>query len=222
MERAAIVLVVDACVSAVIRLARPSRATHEDEVVGILTDNRNHLIGMLLHGIHATGRFVPNFENHVVVLAVFLGCIFEELDSSVSKAIGAFDVPVDNHVNVFVNGCIHHRLEQSLLEAFATRRVRTARAVELFVSGTESKTHNFDTHVVNQAVDTFFGVEVGRIGVARAPEEAHTLDLNSLLRVFRARTRKLATICDEFTVCAHRANTACSHCHCRSHGSARQ
>ena len=177
---------------------------------------------MLLHGIHATGRFVPDFENHVVVLAVFLGCIFEELDSIVSKAIRRFDVPVNDDVNVLIDSSIHYGLEQSLLETFATRRVRTTRAVELFVSGTKSKAHNFDTHVVNQAVDTFFGVEVGRIGVARAPEEAHTLDLNSLLRVFRARTRKLATVCDEFTVRAHRANTASGHCHGRGHSSARQ
>ena len=52
--------------------------THEDEVVGILADNRNHLVSVGLHGTHVAGRFVPDFENHVVGLTEFLGSPFKE------------------------------------------------------------------------------------------------------------------------------------------------
>ena len=167
-------------------------------------------------------RFVPHFENHVVVRTVFLSGIFKELDCIASAAVRTFDVPVDNHVNVVFDSGIDHVLEVTLLEGFALRaaQVATALVFEFFLGHTHCKADNFDVHLLHHGVHGFFRIENGRTVGTRAPEEAHALDLNSLACILRAGSHKLTTAGLKFTVCANRADTASTNCHSRSYGSA--
>ena len=217
--------VLNARLSALFRMAGPFRAAHEHEVVGILTDCGNHGVRMRGDRTHVgTDRFVPDFENHVVVFAIFLGGIFEELDSFRSIAVCTFDVPVDNHVDVVFDGGIDHVLEVAFLQGFALRaaQVATALVLELFLSHAHCKADDFDVHLLHHGVHGLFGIENGRAICTRTPEEAHALDLDGLVGVIRASTGKLAAICLKFTISAYRPSTVSTNCHSRRYGSAHQ
>ena len=220
VERATIVLlrVSDASTSTSIRLAGPSRATHEDEVVGILADNRNHSVSMGLHRTHIAGRFVPDFENHVVSLAEFLGGPSKEFLRFVGIARRAFNVPVKDDVNVVFDSGADHLRDHGLLVVFTTRRIGTTMAVKLFISNTESEAEHFDSHVLHHEAHSL-GCIVNKGAIcSRAPEKAHALDLHGLVLVRRAGTRQLATIGHQLTVRAHRTYTAGNHSHSSRYG----
>ena len=227
VERATEVLlaILNACLSALFRMAGPIRAAHEHEVVGMLTNSGNHGVRVRSDRSHiGTDRFVPDFENHVVVFAIFLSGIFEELDSFRSIAVCTFDVPVDNHVNVVFDSGIDHVLEVALLQGFTLRaaQVATALVLELFLSHTHCKADDFDVHLLHHGVHGLFGIENGRAICTRTPEEAHALDLDGLVGVVRASTGKLAAICLKFTISAYRPSTVSTNCHSRRYGSAHQ
>ena len=218
VERAGEILlgVLNAGRSALFRMAGPFRAANEHEVVRVLADSRNHRVCMRSDGTHGSAvlGFVPHFENHVVVGAVLLGGKLEELDGVVSVSVAAFDVPVDNHVDVVVDGGVHHVHEHCLLEVFTASEVATA-LVEFIIFYTHGKTDDFDIHLTHHVIDCGFVVEERSTVRSGTPEKAHALHLHGRILVLRARTGELAAIGLEFPVCADGAQTACTDGHGR-------
>ena len=204
-------------------MAGPFGASHEHEVVGILTDGGNHGVGMRSDCAHAgTCRFVPHFENHVVVGTIFLGCVLEELDGFAGIAVCTFDVPVDNYVDVVVDGCVHDVLEVAPLQGLAlfAAQVAAALILEFFLGDTHGEADDFDIHLSYHRVDGFFGIEHGGTVCSRAPEKAHALHLDSLVGIIRAGSGEFASVCLEFAVGAYRAKPACADGHGGSRGQA--
>ena len=207
MERTTVVLVADARTSTFVRLAGPSRATHEDEVVGMLTNHRNHGVSMGLDRAHVRSfRFVPNFENHVVGLTEFLGSPSKEFLGIASVTISTFSMPVKDNVDVVFNGGTNKLANHGLLVVLTTLCIGTAMAVELFVTNAEGETKHFDSHVLHHEAHCLGSIVHQGTICARAPEEAHTSDLDGLVFVSRARTGQFSAVCLKFAVGAHRTD----------------
>ena len=193
------------------RITGPTRATDKNQVVRVLTNGRNNPVSMALDFAPATGGFVPDFKNHVVVFTVGLCSIVKELDGVIGIASRAFDVPVNNHVNVVFDGSVHHVLEVSLLQVFTTGDIATT--LVKAVAHAHSKAEHFDAHVLHHEVHGLFGIECRSTVSSGTPEKAHALHLDSFVLILRARTRELAAICFKFTVSAYRTHPVRTDCH---------
>ena len=174
--------VVDFVSDCCLRVLIPLGGSHENQVVGIFADDWNDLVGV---GFNVAPRnifgFVEQFENDVVVFAVGLSHFFEEILGSIRLLCGFMRMPVDNHVNVVLDGGFDDRFHELLLVGWVDCITFELDSVvftgPVFVSGCHGCAHNLDVHVANHGGNAFFAPEFNSLR-HQAPVKAHATHLH--------------------------------------------
>ena len=174
--------VADFVADSVRRVLVPRGVAHEHQVVGILANHFDDLVGVVLDiAPRNLLRFVVDFENHVVVLAIGFGHFFKEILGGIGLLVGFVGMPVDNHVNVVLDGRFDNGLDKLLLvfgvAGVALELDSVPFALPVFVAGSHGGAHDLDFHVVHHGRNSFFAPEFHCLG-HQAPVKAHATHLN--------------------------------------------
>ena len=155
-----------------IRILVIAAVAHDNQVIGMLANGVNHRNCILLDGApRLRSGLVENLEDDVVVLAPFLRHVAEELLGIVDIIRCLVAMVVDNHVDIVVDGCLHHRIHQALVITFLGKVV-TGTPV---LVNTHRRTDNLNVLLLHEPAHDI-GCPERRTDITRnAPEEAHTL-----------------------------------------------
>ena len=157
------------------RILIPTAVAHDNQVIGILADSRDDRIGIGLDGAPGLrSGLVENLEDDVIVLAPFLRHVAEELLGIVDIVRCLVAMVVDNHVDIVVDGGLHHSVHQALVVAFLGEVVAGAPVLV----HAHRRTDNLDVLLLHEPAHDI-GCPERRTDIARnAPEEAHALYRN--------------------------------------------
>ena len=101
------------------RVLVPAAVPHKHQVVGVLADSLDDRVGISLDGAPGLCRgLVEDFKDHVIVLAPLLRHVAKKLPGVLDVVGRLVAMVVDNHVDVVVDGRLHHRIHQALVIAF--------------------------------------------------------------------------------------------------------
>ena len=174
MERVSDILlgIRDLVANSIARVLIPTTAPHKNQVVRILTYGLDYRIGVILDGSPGLcRRFVKDLENDVIVPAPLLRHVTEELPCVIEVVGRLVAVVVDNHVDVVVDGRLHHRIHQALVVAFLGEIV----AGTPVLVHAHRRTDYLDILILHEPVHDI-GSPEWRAHVARdTPKEAHAL-----------------------------------------------
>ena len=121
-------------INSLIRVLVPHRRPHDNQVVGILANHRNHLVGIGLdvvhanksaifttiaivtHGTRSANRLVEHLKNHVVIFAPFFRLNPEKGLRVLDTVRRHMGMEVDNHVDIVLYRSLHGLIQHGLVE----------------------------------------------------------------------------------------------------------
>ena len=204
-----------------LRVLVPLGSAHQNQVVRVFANNRYNLVSIGLDSApFNVGGFIVDFENNVFILTVCLRHLLEEALGFICLLVSLMRMPVDNHIDVVLDGRFDNGLQHVLLITGSTGKVAPF-IIPGFID-THGKTDNFNFHVPYHGIDCIFRIEGGSCIIGGTPIKAHAAHLHfgTILDAFAATInlalalRVLASL--QLAILAHRTHASRRHSRERS------